>query len=128
HDEGGLAHAGTQVAGEEGQHREEGGVAGAADDARQEGRQRDVAEPEGHLPWPTAHASLLSGPGRSAAPGRPIPVGRPAGPDSEKAASRVWETAFSSTVELRGFEPLTPSMPWRCATNCATAPKGPVED
>ncbi len=27
-------------------------------------------------------------------------------------------------VELRGFEPLTPSMPWRCATNCATAPSG----
>jgi site-specific DNA recombinase len=25
-------------------------------------------------------------------------------------------------VELRGLEPLTPSMPWRCATNCATAP------
>src|ERR1700761_8059536 len=25
-------------------------------------------------------------------------------------------------VELRGFEPLTPSMPWKCATNCATAP------
>ena len=25
-------------------------------------------------------------------------------------------------VELRGFEPLTPSMPWRCATSCATAP------
>ena len=24
----------------------------------------------------------------------------------------------------RGFEPLTPSMPWRCATNCATAPSG----
>src|SRR5262245_61700832 len=28
-------------------------------------------------------------------------------------------------VELRGFEPLTPSMPWRCATNCATAPLPP---
>jgi site-specific DNA recombinase len=27
-----------------------------------------------------------------------------------------------SMVELRGFEPLTPSMPWRCATSCATAP------
>src|SRR6185312_2074561 len=27
-------------------------------------------------------------------------------------------------VELRGFEPLTPSMPWRCATSCATAPRG----
>lgn len=28
----------------------------------------------------------------------------------------------NALVELRGFEPLTPSMPWRCATNCATAP------
>lgn len=26
-------------------------------------------------------------------------------------------------VELRGFEPLTPSMPWRCATSCAIAPR-----
>ena len=26
-------------------------------------------------------------------------------------------------VELRGFEPLTSSMPWRRATNCATAPR-----
>ena len=31
----------------------------------------------------------------------------------------------SVMVELRGFEPLTPSMPWRCATSCATAPHGP---
>src|SRR5947208_16167470 len=31
-------------------------------------------------------------------------------------------------VELRGFEPLTPSMPWRCATSCATAPPGPDTD
>ena len=28
-------------------------------------------------------------------------------------------------VELRGLEPLTPSMPWRCATSCATAPLPP---
>ena len=37
----------------------------------------------------------------------------------------VYEDADCSKplmVELRGFEPLTPSMPWRCATNCATAP------
>ena len=27
-----------------------------------------------------------------------------------------------SDVELRGFEPLTPSLRTRCATNCATAP------
>ena len=26
------------------------------------------------------------------------------------------------SVELRGFEPLTLSMPWRCATSCAIAP------
>jgi hypothetical protein len=25
-------------------------------------------------------------------------------------------------VELRGFEPLTSSMPWKRATNCAIAP------
>jgi site-specific DNA recombinase len=29
----------------------------------------------------------------------------------------------TAMVELRGFEPLTPSMPWRCATSCATAPR-----
>lgn len=28
----------------------------------------------------------------------------------------------SIIVELRGFEPLTLSMPWRCATSCAIAP------
>jgi hypothetical protein len=34
-----------------------------------------------------------------------------------------WESNEGShLVELRGLEPLTPSMPWRCATNCATAP------
>ncbi len=27
-------------------------------------------------------------------------------------------------VELRGFEPLTSSMPWKRATNCAIAPSG----
>ena len=26
-------------------------------------------------------------------------------------------------VELRGFEPLTSSMPWKRATNCANAPE-----
>ena len=31
-------------------------------------------------------------------------------------------------VELRGFEPLTPSMPWRCATSCATAPYRPLRE
>ena len=29
---------------------------------------------------------------------------------------------FSSYVEVRGFEPLTFSMPWRRATNCAIPP------
>jgi site-specific DNA recombinase len=31
----------------------------------------------------------------------------------------------TAMVELRGLEPLTPSMPWRCATSCATAPEPP---
>ena len=31
--------------------------------------------------------------------------------------------SWNFSVELRGFEPLTPSMPWRCATSCATAPR-----
>lgn len=30
---------------------------------------------------------------------------------------------FSTYVELRGLEPLTPCMPCRCATSCATAPR-----
>jgi hypothetical protein len=29
----------------------------------------------------------------------------------------------SGLVELRGFEPLTSSMPWKRATNCAIAPR-----
>ena len=33
----------------------------------------------------------------------------------------------SIIVELRGFEPLTLSMPWRCATSCAIAPKLPCK-
>jgi len=35
---------------------------------------------------------------------------------------RLEGSNFAVLVELRGFEPLTPSMPWRCATSCATAP------
>ncbi len=31
-------------------------------------------------------------------------------------------------VELRGFEPLTSSMPWKRATNCAIAPQAPNLD
>jgi hypothetical protein len=33
--------------------------------------------------------------------------------------------AFLCLVELRGLEPLTPCMPCRCATSCATAPNLP---
>ncbi len=39
------------------------------------------------------------------------------------ALSRVTGSTDSLLVELRGLEPLTPSMPWRCATSCATAPR-----
>src|SRR6201989_368249 len=44
----------------------------------------------------------------------------------QQALARDWIPLLicKSFVELRGFEPLTPSMPWRCATSCATAPRG----
>ena len=43
-------------------------------------------------------------------------------------AGRIYESGRSFptghlSVELRGFEPLTLSMPWRCATSCAIAPE-----
>ena len=43
-------------------------------------------------------------------------------PPIEKFPTDVRCSSTSSIVELRGLEPLTPSMPWRCATSCATAP------
>ena len=36
--------------------------------------------------------------------------------------SHVTGSSTPTTVELRGFEPLTSSMPWKRATNCAIAP------
>ncbi|CCH80092.1 hypothetical protein BN12_730018 [Nostocoides japonicum T1-X7] len=39
--------------------------------------------------------------------------------------THVRSSTTSEIVELRGLEPLTPSMPWRCATSCATAPSFP---
>ena len=44
------------------------------------------------------------------------------------ARDRIPLLICKNFVELRGFEPLTPSMPWRCATSCATAPRGPGTD
>jgi site-specific DNA recombinase len=52
--------------------------------------------------------------------------GRQLTPDSTKVSlpltseGHVWSK--TSVVELRGFEPLTPTLPVWCATNCATAP------
>ncbi len=37
--------------------------------------------------------------------------------------SRVGGSNVATLVELRGLEPLTPCMPCKCATSCATAPK-----
>ncbi len=43
----------------------------------------------------------------------------------EKRASSI--ALKTLIVELRGFEPLTLSMPWRCATSCAIAPKSALQ-
>ncbi len=49
--------------------------------------------------------------------GDPYPAVTPTTTSADVRCSRT-----SSIVELRGFEPLTSSMPWRRATNCAIAP------
>lgn len=48
--------------------------------------------------------------------------GSGASPGLTNGVAEAQGSHTSALVELRGFEPLTPSMPWRCATNCATAP------
>jgi hypothetical protein len=45
---------------------------------------------------------------------------------TESPRKRLTALTCYYSVELRGFEPLTPSMPWRCATSCATAPVSPI--
>jgi hypothetical protein len=62
----------------------------------------------------------------SAEPRRPL-VSRlvsKARPTSQKATSTTMKGGPTRglMVELRGLEPLTSSMPWKRATNCAKAP------
>ena len=38
----------------------------------------------------------------------------------------LWSRWVELRVELRGLEPLTPTLPVWCATSCATAPQAPV--
>ena len=42
--------------------------------------------------------------------------------DSNKARIETKGSSLVRGVEHRGFEPLTSSMPWKRATNCANAP------
>ncbi len=55
-------------------------------------------------------------------PAHPNQGSRPQPPDERNSQARDTVRAMTNLVELRGLEPLTPSMPWRCATSCATAP------
>ena len=43
-------------------------------------------------------------------------------PVATKKGTITGDGSLSVLVELRGLEPLTPCMPCRCATSCATAP------
>jgi hypothetical protein len=43
--------------------------------------------------------------------------------EGSRVNEQVHSLIVELLVELRGLEPLTPSMPWRCATSCATAPR-----
>ena len=47
---------------------------------------------------------------------------RPAPPSGKEKIRRNLSIPADHPVELRGLEPLTPCMPCRCATSCATAP------
>jgi site-specific DNA recombinase len=62
---------------------------------------------------------------RRQGPGRPAVKGRST--TNAGRLSRGQGSNMNTLVELRGLEPLTPSMPWRCATNCATAPCQPAQ-
>src|SRR5207248_480078 len=61
-------------------------------------------------------------------PDRIVPVFRIPQPEHEEEAETGIPVPTSGVrtmthlVELRGFEPLTPTLPVWCATNCATAP------
>ena len=63
-----------------------------------------------------------------------VSPGLPALPETTEAALSGGLTSIGCTfdksnwVELRGFEPLTSSMPWKRATNCAIAPNGRLGD
>ena len=47
------------------------------------------------------------------------------GPDTNLPRHQTGQVSiFSTYVDLRGLEPLTPCMPCRCATSCATGPDG----
>ena len=69
---------------------------------------------------PTASSDAHASPNRS----------RPSSPNQSRndlqehpPSSDVTGSRKTLWVELRGFEPLTSSMPWKRATNCAIAPK-----
>jgi hypothetical protein len=42
--------------------------------------------------------------------------------DNHTSLKIKWALTSTFAVELRGLEPLTSSMPWKRATNCAKAP------
>ena len=58
--------------------------------------------------------------GRRDAPGSITAGGTTKNPDNDLVGVGSHKVGL---VELRGFEPLTPALPVRCATSCATAPK-----
>lgn len=82
--------------------------------------------------WPVEAASLSRS--RDAAspvhrspntPDRPDSARTRRWPTTQKADPKVGlpKSCLHNSVELRGLEPLTPCMPCRCATSCATAPR-----
>ena len=79
--------------------------------AAQASAQAELARYIGEQPKETAHTGGLLGSNQSGL--------------TDALLAGIYQDGDSSKtlmVDLRGFEPLTPCMPCRCATNCATGP------
>src|SRR5699024_9049730 len=73
-----------------------------------------IGRPDGTGPGP--------GPGRCRCAGQSTGLRTSREPRDQAGLSWMIRCLTASRVELRGFEPLTSSMPWKRATNCAIAP------
>ncbi len=89
------------------------------DDSRQRTVRVDCKQPFGDLLNPLVPAHVHHDIATKQTARQTEPAG---GPKTTPGIAEDQSSHTSTLVELRGLEPLTPSLRTRCATNCATAP------